>query len=438
MERIWIKHYPPGVPADIDPSQYASVVALFEERGRSFNGLSAYSAWRFTLTGEPEPEELTGAQVSVGHFSVVGVKPALGRAFLPEDSERGQSDVAVLSHGLWQRRYGGDPEILGRRIELGGAGRTSFRVVGVMPPEYRSVGWGEPWQVWVPLEEPADLQTDDSWYLDVVGRLKPGVSVEQASAEARRLARRAKEEMYPRTSDDDVALARVEPGLYPSHDRLGWESWYFRAKSMTWVWLLYLPAVIVLLLALVYRWTFARRLGMGLFGLAFAFHTFAVGLRWYVSGRWPNSNMFEAVTTSAWFGCVAALALEWWARRSAMRNLFALGSAEMLPKTKLLMGKLSYREKIALSPDAVVKVQLWDATDPGNVELVDETTITRPGQVPVRFALHYRNWNADRRYELTARVVDGGQLRFATPEPIQVLQKEPGSLVAEFVISAVR
>lgn len=106
--------------------------------------------------------------------------------------------------------------------------------------------------------------------------------------------------------------------------------------------------------------------------------------------------------------------------------------------TKLLMGKLSYREKIALSPDAVVKVQLWDATDPGNVELVDETTITRPGQVPVRFALHYRNWNADRRYELTARVVDGGQLRFATPEPIQVLQKEPGSLVAEFVISAVR
>jgi cytochrome c-type biogenesis protein CcsB len=123
------------------------------------------------------------------------------------------------------------------------------------------------------------------------------------------------------------ALARVEPGLYPSHDRLGWESWYFRAKSMTWVWLLYLPAVIVLLLALVYRWAFARRLGMGLFGLAFAFHTFAVGLRWYVSGRWPNSNMFEAVTTSAWFGCVAALALEWWARRSAMRNLFALGSA---------------------------------------------------------------------------------------------------------------
>ncbi len=123
------------------------------------------------------------------------------------------------------------------------------------------------------------------------------------------------------------ALARVEPALYPSHSRLAWESWYFRARSMTWVWLLYLPAVIALLLALVYRWVFARRLGMGLFGLAFAFHTFAVGLRWYVSGRWPNSNMFEAVTTSAWFGCVAALLLEWLARRSAMRNLFALGSS---------------------------------------------------------------------------------------------------------------
>ena len=96
---------------------------------------------------------------------------------------------------------------------------------------------------------------------------------------------------------------------------------------MTWVWLLFMPAVIVLLLALVYRWTFAHRLGMLLYLVAFGFFTFAVGLRWYVSQRWPNSNMFEAVTTAAWFGCVTALVLEWCVRRNAMRNLFALGSA---------------------------------------------------------------------------------------------------------------
>jgi cytochrome c-type biogenesis protein CcsB len=122
-------------------------------------------------------------------------------------------------------------------------------------------------------------------------------------------------------------LPTIEPTLYPTTGRLSWESWYFRAKSMTWVWLLYLPAVVMLLLSLVYRWKPARVGGMAVFFIAFGFHTFAVGLRWYVSGRWPNSNMFEAVTTAAWFGCVVAIALELWARRSAMRDVFALGAA---------------------------------------------------------------------------------------------------------------
>jgi cytochrome c-type biogenesis protein CcsB len=121
-------------------------------------------------------------------------------------------------------------------------------------------------------------------------------------------------------------LPTIEPTIYPSTGRLSWESWYFRAKSMTWVWLLYLPSVVMLLLSLVYRWKPARVAGMGVFFIAFGFHTFAVGLRWYVSGRWPNSNMFEAVTTAAWFGAVCAIALEVWARRSAFRDIFALGA----------------------------------------------------------------------------------------------------------------
>jgi cytochrome c-type biogenesis protein CcsB len=123
------------------------------------------------------------------------------------------------------------------------------------------------------------------------------------------------------------SLAEVEPALYPSQSRLEWESWYFKARGMTWVWLLYLPAVILLLLSLVYHWRPARTLGMGCFLLAFGFHSFALGLRWYVADRWPNSNMFEAVTTAAWFGCIAALALEWIGRRTALRNMFALGGA---------------------------------------------------------------------------------------------------------------
>jgi cytochrome c-type biogenesis protein CcsB len=122
-------------------------------------------------------------------------------------------------------------------------------------------------------------------------------------------------------------LPTIAPELYPSTGRLSWESWYFRAKSMTWVWLLYLPAVVLLLLSLVYSWRPARLCGMGMFLIAFGFHTFAVGLRWYVSGRWPNTNMFEAVTTAAWFGCVLAISSQFWAKRSTMRDVFALGGA---------------------------------------------------------------------------------------------------------------
>ncbi|MBI1826790.1 MAG: cytochrome c biogenesis protein CcsA [Planctomycetes bacterium] len=128
-----------------------------------------------------------------------------------------------------------------------------------------------------------------------------------------------------------AALADILPTigttLYPSPGRLATESWYFRYQSMTWVWLIYLLAVIPLLMSVIYKWERARTIGMIMFGLAFLAHTTAIGIRWYISGRWPNANMFEALTTSAWFGGLGAMILEWAARRSALRNLFALGSA---------------------------------------------------------------------------------------------------------------
>jgi cytochrome c-type biogenesis protein CcsB len=122
-------------------------------------------------------------------------------------------------------------------------------------------------------------------------------------------------------------LPVVNPGIYPDQERLSWESWYFRAGNMTWVWLVYLLSVVFLVMALAYRWPAARWIGLGVFLLAFGLHTFALLLRWYVSGRWPNSNMFEAVTTSAWFGGCAAVIMELVVRNTPMRTLFALGSA---------------------------------------------------------------------------------------------------------------
>lgn len=123
------------------------------------------------------------------------------------------------------------------------------------------------------------------------------------------------------------ALPSVNPALYPPAEKLQWESRYFALGNFTWVWLVYMAGVVFLLMAVVYRWPTARWLGIAFFLLGLALHTGSVGLRWHVAGRWPNSNMFEAVTTAAWFGAVSALVLEWFARKSPMRNLFFLGAA---------------------------------------------------------------------------------------------------------------
>ncbi|MFG0256532.1 MAG: cytochrome c biogenesis protein CcsA [Phycisphaerales bacterium JB043] len=115
--------------------------------------------------------------------------------------------------------------------------------------------------------------------------------------------------------------------LYPSVERLGWESWYYASGHMTWVWLVYMLALILLLLSIVYRWRGAYLGGVGVFAIALALHTLSIGLRWYVAGRWPNSNMFEAVTTSVWFGAVFVIPVEWFVRRGPMRGLFYLTSS---------------------------------------------------------------------------------------------------------------
>ena len=102
---------------------------------------------------------------------------------------------------------------------------------------------------------------------------------------------------------------------YPSEERLKFESMYFRLKSFTWVWMIYLLSVIFLLMGIAYRWKGARWLGLGVFGIAFLLQTLALLLRWYVAGRWPNTNMFEAVTTSTWFGGCFAIFMEILLRR---------------------------------------------------------------------------------------------------------------------------
>ena len=134
----------------------------------------------------------------------------------------------------------------------------------------------------------------------------------------------------------------VAPGLYPSSTQMHLQSLYFKAKYLVWVWLVYLLAVLALLMAVAFKWDGARWLGLGLFASALVMQTGALVLRWYISGRWPNSNMFEAVTTSVWFGAIIGVVLEAVGRRTRLRNLFAIGagvasmaammSAQFIPK----------------------------------------------------------------------------------------------------------
>lgn len=120
-------------------------------------------------------------------------------------------------------------------------------------------------------------------------------------------------------------LPQVNSTLYPEQTQLRWESLYFKYHHFTWVWLVYLVSVLFLLMAVAYKWDAARQIGLGAFFVAFSLHTAALLLRWYVSGRWPNSNMFEAVTTSVWLGTVLGIGMELWARKTPLRGLFLLG-----------------------------------------------------------------------------------------------------------------
>jgi cytochrome c-type biogenesis protein CcsB len=124
-----------------------------------------------------------------------------------------------------------------------------------------------------------------------------------------------------------TAAATMDAAAYPSPDRLWWESWYFRTGQMTWTWFVFFASVTLLLLGVSWKWPWARRAGMVVFAAAFILQTTALLLRWYISDRWPNSNMFEAVTTSAWFGSCLAIVVEIVLRRTAVSGLFALGAA---------------------------------------------------------------------------------------------------------------
>jgi putative ABC transport system permease protein len=194
----------------------------FRTRSSSFEKVAAYSAGGFNMTGAGEPERIQGLSATADLFPALGVAPLKGRAFTEDEDKSGSDGVVVISHSLWQRRFGGDAEVVGKTLTLDGQACT---VVGVMPASFHFPD--NDTDIWKPIAFDADLlgpNNRGSHFLSVVGRLKDGVSLEQGQAEVATLARNVGGEnktTYPRgltallrPLQDEVVGDSVRRSLY--------------------------------------------------------------------------------------------------------------------------------------------------------------------------------------------------------------------------------
>ena len=169
----------------------------WRSQNSSFEHMAAFSDQRFNLTDTGEPEELSAQMATPELFGILGVDPLLGRALLPDDDGPGKAPVAVLSYPLWQRRFGGQSNIIGQEITLNG---IKFTVIGVMPPNFQfhikhRSGTGRPAELWTVLPMPSGGAANERGrFLSVVARLKDGVAIEQAGAELRTIEARLSDE----------------------------------------------------------------------------------------------------------------------------------------------------------------------------------------------------------------------------------------------------
>jgi len=177
---IWERRLDSDNPANVvSPANFLR----WQERSRTFSQMAAIATSTATLTAAGEPEELQGQAVNASLFPMLGAMPALGRTFLESEDRPGGDAVVVLSDRLWRRRFNADPAIVGRGITLGGEAVT---VVGVMPPGFSILSPAS--EFWTPIAFPVEARTPRGRYLTVVGRLRDGVSLEDARSEFEAIA----------------------------------------------------------------------------------------------------------------------------------------------------------------------------------------------------------------------------------------------------------
>lgn len=210
----------------------------YQSQNQTLDQMAAVRQMNFNLTGVDPVERLRGAIVSVNFFSLLGVQPLLGRDFRPEEGQPGAPRVVLLSHGLWQRRLGSEPNILGHTLTLSD---ESVTVIGVLPPEFQFLPgielWLNPHHI---VPEPVSNYRDQHLtmrglhYLSIVGRLKPDVTLAQAQADLDTIARRLQQQ-HPGQANHGVHLITL-------HER---RTGYARAMLLT----LFAAAGFVLLIA---------------------------------------------------------------------------------------------------------------------------------------------------------------------------------------------
>jgi putative ABC transport system permease protein len=170
----------------------------WKSQSKSFNGMAGFGGEGVILNDPNEPERITAELVSSNYFDLLGVRPAMGRVFVAKEDEGANvHTVALISHALWSRKYGSDPAIVGKTIRVD---NELYTIAGVLPQDFRGLTDGV--DVWLPLSTMSadDLSERGSRWLQVVARLKPGVSVKQAQAEIDGICKHLAM-AYPRTND---------------------------------------------------------------------------------------------------------------------------------------------------------------------------------------------------------------------------------------------
>jgi putative ABC transport system permease protein len=183
--------------SEVSPADFQD----WRAQNQSFEGLAAYQWADVNLTGAGEPVKLQGFRVSANFFDLLRAAPQLGRGFLAGEDEPGRENEVVLSNGLWKRQFASDPNIVGRMIRIDG---VPTQIVGVMND---SVRFPESAELWIPLAlSPHEKTVRNAHYLGPVGRLKPGVSLEQAQVEMQTIQRRL-QTSFPEAEKDWSVIA---------------------------------------------------------------------------------------------------------------------------------------------------------------------------------------------------------------------------------------